>query len=291
MDEILIVDIGGTKTTVSILAVQNNIPKVIFSEKFATLSSPVEEIKTIVSTVQKSNTKSKDLSLSLPGLWDSNGILRESNNLKKWIDFPFVNELKNTLFLKSCVFETDVICGGLGEYAFGFQDKFNGSLIYLNLGTGIGSSFIVDGKPFKSKRGNTLRLQKLLMQNGEELVSAIEYISGNSLKDISDSRFESVESLFENYLMADPMAIDIISKSQLQLAALIVNLFYIFTPDCFVLNGGLTNNWDVLCDGAIDIVHEVLGSAIEIKKSKLGETAPIYGAYINFYNIVANKSV
>lgn len=280
MNEVLIIDIGGTKTNVSLVgAFDGGKPKILSTEIFKTSLSPKETIQKISSIYNNQGLKLDNISLSLPGRWDENGVLKESFYLCEWLDYPFIENLKNELKIKNIIWETDVICGGLGEYHAFVETLRATSLLYINLGTGVGASLIVNGKPFKSNSKLNLRLQKLVIPFQEELYSGVDLISGGSL--LQNSHCESMEALFKGYKAADVEAIDIISRAQYQLAAWIINLFYLFGPDVIVLNGGLTNEWDVLAEGAIDIAHEELEDNVEILPSKLKDLAPIYGAYVN----------
>lgn len=276
MKNTFVVDIGGTKTSCSVLNKNDDGLKLLNNETFLTFPNPDLQIQRILE-VANANKDIDSLSLSLPGKWDKNGVLKESCFLHDWLEYPFVNELKKQINLQKVSFETDVICGGLGEYFYGGHNV--SSLLYINLGTGIGASFIQNGIPFKSDFAPTLRLQKLVLPIDEELYSAVEYISGGLLQSVSG--FESVEALFDAYLKADIEAIDIISRAQTQLASILINLFYIFAPEVIVLNGGLTYQWDIICEGAIDIASEELGNAARIIPSKLRDFAPVYGAFHN----------
>lgn len=270
MENVLAIDIGGTKISVALLS--NG--KILEIKNFPTESKPEYAIQKIEEMHKSFNEKIKSLSLSLPGIWDKNGVLVESNFLSGWIKFPFVEKLKESLGISDCVWDTDVVCGALGEWK-----DYKTSLLYINLGTGIGAAFIdKNGKPF-GKGLPTLRMQKMVIPIGEELNSAVDLISGGTI--VLNSKFTSVPELFKAYKDLDVEAIDIISNAQSQLAAWLINLYYLFAPEVIVLNGGLTNDYEVLCDGAIDIAYEELEGKVKIIPSKLKERAPIIGAYVN----------
>ena len=123
-------------------------------------------------------------------------------------------------------------------------------------------------------------MQKLVLPFQDELYSAVDLISGGSLQHTSG--YESIETLFSDYKKGEVNAVDILMRAQVQLSAWIINLFYLFGPDVIVLNGGLTYDWDVLAEGAVDLAQEELGDEVQILPSKLKELAPVYGAYVNF---------
>ncbi len=285
MDEILVIDIGGTKTNVSFVESNGSEIKILSSDIFPTNLKPDLQVQKISSLYLEKSQKASSMSLSLPGLWDKNGILLESSNLSDWKNYPFISNLKNALNIKDCIWETDVLCGAIGEYHMQSETCHGKSLLYLNLGTGIGAAFIKDGKPFKSDSKDmprhvpTLRMQKMLVPEQGELISAVDLICGNGI--LKDTPYSSVEKLFADYKSGNIEVFEIISKAQLQLAAWLINLFYLFAPEVIVLNGGLTYDWEVICEEAIDIANEELNGQVKILPSKLKEMAPIYGAYLN----------
>ena len=277
MNEVLVIDIGGTKTQVCVITGDTFSKINILENKILpTDSNPEHMIQQILSFCE--NKKINDISFSLPGKWKE-GKLIESNFLKDWLNYPFISNLSKNLNVQNIIWETDVICGGLGEYYSLAETHGNASLLYINLGTGVGASFIQDGKLFKSNSKLTLRLQKLFFPHGDVLYPACELISGGTLTSFAD--FNSIEQLFSAYKKGNIEAIDLISKAQTQLSCHLINLFYLFAPDVIILNGGLTYDWDVLAEEAVDIAKDELQDEVEILPGKLKEMAPIYGAFVN----------
>ncbi len=280
MDKVLVIDVGGTKTNVSLVKSSNSKIEILSSEIFLTQLKPDLAISQIESICRKKNIQVDSLSLSLPGLWDKMGVLKESFFLSSWLEYPFVANLAKALNVKNCIWETDVICGALGEASVVQETTEQKSILYINLGTGVGAALIKDGKPFKSNSALTLRMQKLVLPYQDELYCGVELISGGTLLEIS--KYDSIERLYKDYKMGNVEAIDIMSKAQAQLSAWIINLFYLFAPDSIILGGGLTYDWEVLAEGAVEITNEELDNQVAILPSKLKEMAPIHGAYINF---------
>ena len=280
MSEVLVIDVGGTKTNVCLLNKDNEKINILKSKSFLTELNPDHEIRKINEVFLSFSETPSKLSLSLPGAWDKNGVLKESLFLKSWIDYPFVKKLSEILKIKDVCCETDVICGALGEW---HERALRAtSLLYVNMGTGIGAAFIdKEGKPFQSGY-NTLRLQKLVLPFEEHITSGVDLISGGLLKE--SSGYSSVKEIYKAYKEVNVEAVDIISKAQTQLASWLINLFYLFAPEIIILNGGLTYEWDVLCEEAVEIAQEELENKVLIIPSKLKELAPVYGAFLNANN-------
>ncbi len=268
MKNILAIDIGGTKTQVAIVSTANHPSfkdykkiKILHHRKSPTPKNPNEAINLIFNFYKSLNINVEKMSISLPGLWNDKGVLIESNFLKEWIGFPFIKKLSKKLDIKKYTYETDVICGGLGEYYAHIETLHAMSLLYINLGTGVGASLIRDGKPFVSKSGLTLRLQKMIFPNENKFIPATNLISGGYLSKHKTD----------------------LKKSQMQLACWLVNLYYLFAPDLIVLNGGLTYDWDLIAKKAITLAKKELKNKVKILPSKLKEMAPIYGALVITY--------
>ena len=278
MNEVLVIDIGGTKINTALVVGSESGIKIISSEKFLTPSNPEHAIQKIESFVS-GNQNISSMSLSLPGLWDENGILRETYFLDAWLNYPFIKNLAMSLGIKHFVWESDVISAAMGEYYSLQKSQSPQIMLYINIGTGIGAALIREGKPYKSKSNLTLRMQKLVFPLEEEIYSAVDLICGGTLREISG--YESIYALYDAYRLGDIEAIDIISKAQFQLGAWLINMFYLFAPDIVVIGGGLTNDWEILAEGAVDVASEELGDSVQIIPSTLNDLAPIYGAYLN----------
>ena len=78
MNEVLVIDIGGTKTNISFVTSSDSEIKILSSDIFTTNSNPDLQIQKISSLYSEKSNKILQMSLSLPGLWDKNGVLIES---------------------------------------------------------------------------------------------------------------------------------------------------------------------------------------------------------------------
>ena len=105
MEETLVIDIGGTKTNVSFVTSNNSEIKIVSSEIFPTCQNPELQIQKISSLYLEKSKKLSQMSLSLPGLWNKNGVLIESTNLKNWTGYSFIKNLTNALNIKDYTYE------------------------------------------------------------------------------------------------------------------------------------------------------------------------------------------
>lgn len=124
---VLVIDIGGNN--VKILATGQN-----ESRKFP--SGPTMTPKQMVAGVKKlaGNWKYDVVSIGYPGMVVRNRLLAEPHNLGRgWMGFDF-----ETAFKRPVKVVNDAAMQALGSYK-------GGKMLFLGLGTGLGSTMIVDG--------------------------------------------------------------------------------------------------------------------------------------------------
>jgi polyphosphate glucokinase len=125
--KVLVIDVGGTH--VKILATGQRNPR-----KFD--SGPTLTPRKMVSGVKKlaGNWKYDVVSIGYPGLVRRNRIVAEPHNLAKgWVGFNFAAAFKRPVKILN-----DAAMQALGSYRGGF-------MVFLGLGTGLGSAMVVDG--------------------------------------------------------------------------------------------------------------------------------------------------
>jgi polyphosphate glucokinase len=83
--------------------------------------------------------------IGLPGV-TLNGVLKSAANIDPaWIDFPIVERLTKSLSRPIAIIN-DADAAGIAEMRFGVGRDQPGVVIFLTLGTGVGSGVFVDGK-------------------------------------------------------------------------------------------------------------------------------------------------
>jgi polyphosphate glucokinase len=124
---VLVIDIGGTK--VKMLATGEEAPR-----KFE--SGPTMAPKDLVMQAKKlaNGWIYEAISIGYPGVVHHNRIVSEPHNLARgWVGFDF-----EAVFGQPVKIMNDAAMQALGSYR-------GGKMLFLGLGTGLGSSFIVDG--------------------------------------------------------------------------------------------------------------------------------------------------
>lgn len=204
----------------------------------------------------------------------------------------------------------DVVLGNvvqliaLGELLYGFGKSYN-NFICLNLGYGIGSGIIADGKLFdgadgiagevghivvdgKSKRkgmeGVTGTLEALASGYGiadiaQELSRENESSSLNNL----DASTIDAKSVFEAARNNDELANEVLDDAANYLSISIDTLIKLFNTECIVLSGGLIENKDIVFNKISDKMKnysmKALSRSVPIVQSGFGENAALMGAF------------
>lgn len=204
----------------------------------------------------------------------------------------------------------DVVLGNvvqlfaLGERLYGIGKSYN-NFICLNLGYGIGSGIIADGKLFdgadgiagevghivvdgKSKRkgmeGVTGTLEALASGYGiadiaQELSRENESSSLNSL----NASAIDAKSVFEAARNNDELANEVLDDVANYLSISIDTLIKLFNTECIVLSGGLIENEDIVFNKISDKMKnysmKALSRSVPIVQSSFGENAALMGAF------------
>ncbi|MDE5991360.1 MAG: ROK family protein [Clostridia bacterium] len=141
---------GGAVTLDGQIVYKTAIPT---TEKYTEEYSISEDIRKVVDAVLEGAKISikdiKGIGIGQPGSIDSkNGLIRYSNNIALE-RVPVVAELKR-YFDVPIFINNDANCAALGEHVFGAGKGYN-DVIFVTLGTGVGTGFIIDGKLFEGR--------------------------------------------------------------------------------------------------------------------------------------------
>ena len=143
--------------------------------------------------------------------------------------------------------DADVRMGALGEARWG-AGKGLGSFVYVAVGTGIGSCFVQDGKPWAGSRGNAL-----VMASSSHSIECLEcdspaptleeFASGHAILRRfiqSGGKAELAEDVFAAAEMGDDTVTGILKTSGEALGAKVAFLVNVLDPDAVVLGGGVS---------------------------------------------------
>lgn len=304
------IDVGGTNVKIGIVS---NLGRLVAISSFKTkiprtIDSLCEEIYTeSLKLLEKENltlANIKSVGCGLPGVINSKlGTIVLSSNLK-FRDANFRDPLEK-LFYKKVVVSNDANCAALGEQRFGSAKNYT-DVVFITIGTGIGSGFILKNKLYEGFGGAGAEAGHMSIDyNGLECTCGNkgcweQYASGSALIKQTKLALEknpnsligyiskkvgkiSARTAFEAAKYGDATANKVIEKYIDYLVVGLYNLVNIFHPQIFILGGGISNEGARL----INTVNEKLNNKIVkshmlpkvvVKKAALENQAGVIGA-------------
>lgn len=192
----------------------------------------------------------------------------------------------------------------LGELLYGVGKDYK-NFICINLGYGIGSGIIIDGKLFSGADGiageiGHIVVDKYSKRKGlEGVTGTLEALaSGYGLADIARELSKSdpesflfsqnpedidAKMVFETAKKGDRLAIEIIDGIAGYLSIGIDTLIKLFNTECIVLSGGLVQNDDVLIEKIRNKISDYslsgVSRSVPIVKAGFGENAALMGSF------------
>ena len=257
------VDVGGTKTLVSVVGVDGAITE---SQKFKTPKKYNDFIVELAKTVDKLSTDEFTAGcIALPGKIDrKNGVGISFGNLP-WEDVHAQADCER-MFHCPFLVENDANLAGLGE-ATALGDTYK-KVLYVTVSTGIGSALVVDGKLSPS----TLDAEagQILLEHNGQLRRWEKFASGSAIVEKYGKRASDLE---------DPQAWYAIAHN---LATGLITVIATYTPDVIVIGGGVGTHLEKFkdrLDELLCIYENPLLTVPPIVKAQHPEEAVIHGCY------------
>ena len=196
------------------------------------------------------------------------------------------------------VLDNDANGAALAEHRFG-AGRGARHMVYIVLGTGLGSGIIIDGKVFQGSYGAAGECGHMLATPDDGLMCGCEnrgcfmsYVTGKHLPERVrlglESGIRSVltpettdgERLLEAFESGDPLANKLIDDMARYLALCVFNIYQMLNIDTFVFGGGLTGLGDVLFDRMREEFDRFchIGFPVHFKIAELKEDIGIIGA-------------
>lgn len=209
---ILGIDIGGTGIKGAIInAKTGELMTERIKIKTPKPSTPEAILAVIKDIKRKLKYKGEKIGMGFPSIVKNGTILTAANIDKSWINYPIVKNYSKAL--KAAVFViNDADAAGLAEMKFGNGKRKKGLVMFLTLGTGIGSAPFKDGKLLANTELGHLKYKN----------SIAEKYAGNAARENKKLSWKVWGAELDNYLkMID---------------------FYL-SPDEFILGGGVSKEF------------------------------------------------
>ena len=274
------IELGGTKIRSAVFDEDGNIKA---EDKIET-GDPNENIAKIIEFLTKYDIKSLGIGAFGPIDVDKNSdtygyVL--STPKKLWKNFNLLGSLKEKLNV-DMGFTTDVGSSGLGEYHLGAA-KDKDSSLYLTIGTGIGGSYIQDGKLLEGYSHPEMGHIEITKDSGDDFEGNCPYHKSCFEGLCSGPAIEKRAGKKAEDLAIDDPSIEISAKY-------IAKALYTYTvtlrPHIVIIGGGVANK-----EGMIEKIREefdaIKGDYLALPNSKdyivfpeLGNDSGLMGGYI-----------
>jgi len=299
---VLAADIGATRIKLGL--VQDGrvmVQKSISSQSDQSLANRLPEIATVFRQLCASHgiaiEKCRGISLSVPSLVEaaSGRILAEYGRFR---DMPGLDLRRwaKTEFELPLAIENDARMATIGEWRYGAGRNCE-DLVMVTLGTGLGSSAVIEGRVLRGKHGQagclgghlTLRYGGRPCGCGNlgcaeaEASTAFLAHTAKDRPDFMDSSLSSEPTLdysavFRHASFGDACACEIRDHSILVWSSLVVSLIHAYDPELVILGGGVMRSVETILPAVKEFVHEHAHSPwgkVRVVASLLGDTAAL----------------
>ncbi len=304
------IDLGGTRIKLGLISSDNHgnnsliDKKIIAAQSAKGLAVTLPQVKDHINNLLNSNNvdinKFKGIGLGFPGLVNplSNQILSTNAKYDDALSIILNEWIKNNWNV-AFFMDNDARLAALGEWKYGAGSDTN-DLVVMTIGTGIGTSVIMNGQLMRGKHfeAGCLGGHISVVYNGRQCTcgnkGCVEaYAATWSLKErireheafgkssLSTVDIIDFETLFNEADKQDALAIEFKNDCIQLWAAAIVNLIHAYDPETVVIGGGVMHRHEELIPLIKELVHKHAWTPwgkVNIRPSQLLSDAGIYGA-------------
>ncbi|MFD2922331.1 ROK family transcriptional regulator [Halobacillus naozhouensis] len=228
----------------------------------------------------------------IPGITNiETGIVKEAPALK-WNSFPVREKLKE-IFDFPIYIDNDVNINVLGEHWKGVGRGKN-NLIYIAIGTGIGSGIMVNGRLFRGSNYSAGEIGYLVtdrvyadqyhpVYEGYGFLESIASGSsiGNRLSELLGKKVTAKEA-FDLYQQLNRQAVEVIDFALENLALGIANYVSLFDPELVILGGGVSGSYSIIREQMVKIIDRYTPGTYEVLPTAFGKESGVVGAVALF---------
>lgn len=300
------IDIGGTK--VLGIAVESNPLEAVAQRRAPTVCDDAELIESIIDVISglESDTgeSMEAIGIGIAGIVDRAGTLRYSPNIPGVFDLPIHDIIAGRLKRPVRV-ENDANAATWAEHMLG-AGAGSKNMLFIGLGTGIGTGFILDGSLHRGWNGFSGESGHITIdKNGPEHLTGARgpwelTASGSGLSRLArrfadDGRLDTVtrlagspESIKDHHIQmaveaGAPDALALLDEFAIDVGIGLANLIHLLDPETIIIGGGLVDLGEPLIDAIRRRTSSfVLGRdhrpEVEIRAAQLGSSAGAIGA-------------
>jgi len=264
----IVMDIGGTKIKLGLVKDDKIIcTRSIDAESANGLKEKLPVIEKLVDEMLRdqkiSSSDVAGVGISMPGIVDSKQkkVLSIDNKFNDVVDMN-LSEWVNNAWHTNLQMENDARCALIGEWKYG-KGKGSDNVVLMTIGTGVGSSAVIEGKVLRGKHFQagclgghfTVNIKGQQCNCGNKGCVEVEASTWNieRIAKTSESFSSSVlskenmldfESIFRCAKHGDALAIQLRDHCLNVWSAAAVNLIHAYDPEILVIGGGVMASAD-----------------------------------------------
>jgi glucokinase len=293
------VDIGGTKIAVGMVDDEGRV--------LARLECPTDADrgyqnaldnigKMLRQTAGKANAPITGIGIGSTGPVDAmSGEIGDVNFFPNWKGENLVNDLAETFKLQVAM-ENDADAAALGEAGWG-AGRNTKTLIYVTVGTGIGTGLIWNGQVYRGVDHSHPEIGHHVVDPSGPLCDCgfhgcweslaagpamVAWMETKAPPDYPHRRGLTAKKVCELAVAGDQLAKRAVEREAHYLGLGLANLVTLFTPEAIVLGGSVMKSAHLFLEGARKIIREscrfVPFNRTELRLASLGENANLIGA-------------
>jgi glucokinase len=300
-DWVIGIDLGATKIALGLIDPQN---QVVARYRFPTapLDGPEAAVERMGAGIERlremapAGARVTGVGICTPGPLDQDaGILIEPPNLTGWRNVPLRDMLAQRVGLPVRM-EHDAKAAALGEFYYG-AGRGSGSMVYIVVGTGVGSAMIIDGTLYHGMHNTAGEVGHITIDpNGEPCacgaVGCVEtfaagpslarrYLSALAREGRRPAEEVTGETVTRLAGQGDALALAIMEQAGGALATAIGTLAMIANIDLYVVGSSVAKCGEILFDPTRRAIgrhcYPSVAEHVRVVCSELGDDAPILG--------------
>jgi glucokinase len=304
------VDIGGTKIAVGMVDDEGKVlarlecatdAELGYSHALANIRSMLE------ATARKPKTQISGIGIGSTGPVDPlTGEFGEVNFFPKWKGENPVRDLTE-IFQVKVALENDADAAALGEAGWG-AGRNKRRLLYVTVGTGIGTGLLVDGEIYRGVDGSHPEIGHHLIDPSGPLCACgfhgcweslaagpamTAWLDKETPVDYPHRDDHSARRIFARATSGDEWARRAVDREIRYLSLGLANLVTLFTPDVIVLGGSVMKSASIFLDDVRRTIAEccrlVPFEKVALAVASLGEDANLIGAARVWHHRFASK--
>lgn len=253
-------------------------------------------IKRIMDENKISAKKIIGLAVGLPGYIDyKNGIVKISDQLK-WKDVSLSEDLKK-LTSFNVIVDNELKMKIVAE-SFTGKAKDSQNSILIGIGSGIGSSIMLNGEIYRGETNNAGEIGHTVIDptgnvcNCGKIGCLATYISEGAI--LADSRkvkeISNIDEVFQSYRNHEAWAVNILDRASTYIALAISNILCLYNPEVIILSGNTVEKLPEIKDSIEQkcerYIWEPLKQSVRIVYSELSDHGVVLGAAIQAQNLM-----